>query len=366
MPETRHWNILIVGAGGNAAVHAAGLLRHPERVTFSAIVEPDEARRSAFAERFEIEHACESVADMLGDRDVQIDAAIVSTPTHVRMEVCHPLFEAGIPVLVEKPLSDNLADAIALTVEAAEHNCPLAANQNFRYHYPYRKAREILSQAELGRPLHLVQHAMRYRNVTGWRAERSRNVMSVMSVHWLDGFRYLLADEPESVYCRAVDSPAVNGKSDSAMSLTAVMRKGTLVCLSESFSSFNTADAGTGYCQLDCERGGISMKRDGSLSVVVSGREPEDIPNSAVDKTESDFLILDEFLRSIELCAESPISARENLKTVRFLEAAYRSAATGELIRVEDLPLAQVAHYNAKRPYFNGVGRRKSLICNED
>ena len=340
MTKTRHWRILIVGAGGNAAVHAEGLLRHPDRVTLSAIVEPDEGRRSAFAGRYDVTHAHESVPEVLGDHGLQIDAAIVSTPTHVRMEVCRPLFEAGIPVLVEKPLSDNLADAIALTVEAAKHNCPLAANQNFRYHYPYQKAREILSQGELGRPLHLVQHAMRYRKVTGWRAEQSRNVMSVMSVHWLDGFRYLLDDEPESVYCRAVDSPAVDRKSDSAVSLTAVMRKGTLVCLSESFSSFNTVDAETGYCQLDCERGGITMKRDGTLRVIVSGQDPEDIPNSAVDKAESDYRILDEFLRSIELGAESPTSARENLKTVRFLEAAYRSAATGEVIRIEDLPLA--------------------------
>ena len=125
MTKTRHWRILIVGAGGNAAVHAEGLLRHPDRVTLSAIVEPDEGRRSAFAGRYDVTHAHESVPEVLGDHGLQIDAAIVSTPTHVRMEVCRPLFEAGIPVLVEKPLSDNLADAIALTVEAAKHNCPL-------------------------------------------------------------------------------------------------------------------------------------------------------------------------------------------------------------------------------------------------
>ena len=341
MNETRQWNVAIVGAGNNARVHVEGLLRHPDRVKLSAIVEPDESKRSAFTDRYDVERSFATVQEMLNGGGPQIEVAIVSTPTNVRMDVCRPLFEAGIPVLVEKPMCDNLADALALTAVAAEHNCPLAVNQNFRYHYPYRKARELLQSGALGRPLHLVQYAMYYRNNTGWRAEQSRNLMTVMSVHWLDGFRHLLDDEPETVYCRAVNSPAVEGTSDSAVSLTAVMKQGTLACLNESFSSFHEGGSKNHYCQLDCERGGITMDVSGTLRVAIHGKEPRDIPNAAVDKPESDFLVLNDFLQAIELGAETPTSARDNLKTVRFLEAAYRSAATGDVVRIDDLPLLE-------------------------
>ena len=114
---------------------------------------------------------------------------LFSTPTNVRMDVCRPLFEARIPVLIEKPMCDGLVDALVLTAVATEFKCPFAVNQNFRYHYPYRETREVLQRGDLGRPLHLVQHAMYRRNNTAWRAKQSRNVMAVMSIHWLDGNR---------------------------------------------------------------------------------------------------------------------------------------------------------------------------------
>ena len=79
----------------------------------------------------------------------------------------------------------------------------------------------------------------------------------------------------------------------------------------------------------------------GRSSLAVQGQEPYDVPNAAVDKPESDFLILDDFLRSIELGTDAPTSARDNLKSVRFLEAAYLSAARGEVVRIDDLPLLE-------------------------
>ncbi len=342
MSEKKRWDIALVGAGNNAKVHAEGLLRHPDRATLVAVVEPDPKRRSAFAEQYNLDRSYGTVQEMVDDTPPETAAAIVSTPTNVRLEVCRLLFAARIPVLIEKPMCDNLADALVLTSLAAECRCPFSVNQNFRYCFPYRKAHELLKRGEIGRPLHLVQHAMSYRDNTGWRAGQSRNVMAVMSIHWLDGLRYLLDDEPQSVHCLAVDSPAVKGTNDSAISLIAVMRQGTLVSLSESFSSFTASGWGNTYCQLDCERGGMTLGMDGMLRVVRHGQEPQDIGNTAVDKPESDFLVLEEFLRAIELGTDAPTSAIDNLKSVRFLEAAYRSAGSGEVVSIDDLPLPGV------------------------
>ena len=346
----RKWHVAIIGAGNNAQVHAEGMRRHAGRIDIAALVEPDTKRRTAFAEKFGIERVFDSVQRMLEDSSTQVEAAVVSTPTNVRMEVCNPLFESGIPVLLEKPMCDNLEDAIALESAASRRRCPFSINQNFRFLYPYNRAREVLKSGELGRPLHIVQHELHYREVTGWRAALSRNVMSVMSIHWLDGYRYLLDDEPESVYCRAVSGPSADGNSDTAISLTSVMHGGTLVSLNESFSSYLANTEERHFCSIDCERGGIIIEKNGTLRITRHDMEPTEFENEVIDKPESDFLMLDEFFRCIERNEAAPSSAKDNLKSMRFLEAAYISAARGELVRIDDIPLTKGAAAVAVRP----------------
>jgi predicted dehydrogenase len=166
------------------------------------------------------------------------DAAIVCTPTHVRKDVVIPLIEAGIPVLCEKPFAETYAEAALLAQAAESTGTPLAVNQNFRRHFTFALGRAILKEGRLGRPLHLVQVAHVLRHDAGWWLERRRYVMSVMSVHWFDGCRYLLDDEPAWVCCRGVNSPATEGGEDTAVSVLLQFAKGTVVSLSESFSSF--------------------------------------------------------------------------------------------------------------------------------
>jgi predicted dehydrogenase len=83
-------NVVLVGAGNNAKVHAEGLRRHPDRVTLAAVLEPNPSRRSTFADRYGIERSYGTVQEMLEDSDSQSEVAIVSTPTNVRMDALHP------------------------------------------------------------------------------------------------------------------------------------------------------------------------------------------------------------------------------------------------------------------------------------
>lgn len=330
--------VAVVGCGRNAHYHGQAIERHGETLSLATVVDTDAEAREAFARTFGAKGCCASVEELL-QSEIRPDVAVVSTPTPVRMAVCRPLLEAGIPVLVEKPLSDNLAQAVELALLAAESGTPMAVNQNFRFFFPFDAARQVLSRGELGRPLHLVQHAMYLRDNDGWRGRSKRNVMSAMSIHWLDGYRYMLNDEPKWVRCHALDSPAVANRGDSAVTLTVGMQGGTLISLNESFSSFHPGGWDNTYCQLDCERGGLTLGIDGSLLVARQGQGVERLERVAVDKAESNYRMLHQLLQAADAGGQAPTAPQDNLKSVRFMEAAYVSAARQQTVFPDALPL---------------------------
>jgi predicted dehydrogenase len=204
-------------------------------------------------------------------------------------------------------------------------------NQNFRRFFSFAVAREALARGELGRPLHLTQTVLGLRHDTGWRLERERYVMAVISIHWFDGYRFLLGDEADSVYCRAVNSPATDGGADTAVSVVIQFRGGAVASLSESFSSY----AKQATCSLDCERGALVMNYEAVTEMRPGGEAIEH--GNPFDKAEATYWLLDDLMRAVEEGGEPETSAGDNVGSMRILEAAYRSAAEGRAVRLDEV-----------------------------
>lgn len=321
-----HRRIGLIGAGGISRLHLEGIGRHPDRAQAVAICDPNAEMLRQRATEHGIEQTYETLDAMIADAG--LDAAIVCTPTHIRSDVVLPLVEAGIPVLCEKPFAETYAEAAEMAAAAREHGVPVAVNQNFRHHFTFTLARELLDGGRLGRPVHLTQIAGHLRRDTGWRLGRRRYVMAVMSIHWLDGYRVLFGQEPETIYCRAVNSPATPGGDDTAVSVVLQFPDGAMASLCESFSSFTRISA----CGVDCERGGLRLGYK-ALEEIREGAEPVEHANP-FDKAEATWFLLGDLLRAADEGRAPETSATDNLNSMRILEAAYRSAAEGCAVSV--------------------------------
>lgn len=103
----------VVGAGEFGRRHMR-VIRQSERAELAGVVDIQEARAAAAA----AEHGCEAFRD-LAALNGRIDAAVVAAPTTAHAEVGCALMEAGIDVLVEKPIASDLVSARRLA-ETAE------------------------------------------------------------------------------------------------------------------------------------------------------------------------------------------------------------------------------------------------------
>ncbi len=73
----------------------------------------------------------------------RIDAVIVATPPTHHAQMARAAVEAGLPVLVEKPLTQDLAEAIALREFVADRNGFVMVDHTHLFHPAYRKLREL-------------------------------------------------------------------------------------------------------------------------------------------------------------------------------------------------------------------------------
>ena len=114
-------DVAVVGAGAFGRNHARvyhELEQQGEPVHLAAVVDADAARAEALAREFGA-RAFGSIEKLLAWNEVT--AASIAVPTRDHLEVARPLIEAGIDVLIEKPIASTLAEADELVALAERH-----------------------------------------------------------------------------------------------------------------------------------------------------------------------------------------------------------------------------------------------------
>ncbi|MEW6753770.1 MAG: Gfo/Idh/MocA family oxidoreductase [Candidatus Latescibacterota bacterium] len=108
-------------------------------------------RADKAAERFGVK-AYYSLAEMLADQD--LDVVDVATGGNENgswhFEPAMQAMEAGKHALVEKPLSNSVAEARALVAKAAERDVYLGCNLNHYFTPPAERARQYMAEGQVG------------------------------------------------------------------------------------------------------------------------------------------------------------------------------------------------------------------------
>jgi predicted dehydrogenase len=324
--------IAVVGCGNVSAMHFDGYNAHPERVRVVAACDPVPERRAWAEQEHGVPRTFASVEDLLGFDSW--DVAVVCTPSAVREPAVAALAGAGKHVMTEKPLADTYAEARRLVGLCADAGVLLAVNQNFRDHYAFGIAAQLIADGEIGAVRGISQLDLMFRQDQGWRIRQQRHALSVMGVHWLDGFRQLIAADATRVLARTFSSPAIDcaGETDAFVQIDFGSVPVTYV---QSFSSRVTvADT-----IVVGEQGTLRFGYDKLIRVNDAGAGRWDNPYSGPGKPESAFRSLNRLLDAIDAGQLPSNSGQDNLKTIALLEAAYASADSKRPVELsEGLP----------------------------
>lgn len=137
--------IAVIGAGVIGRTHIDTLARMPQ-MRLAALVEPGPAGQ-ALAETLGVP-CLPDVASLIAAGVAQ--AAIVATPNETHLPVTQALLEAGLPVLLEKPVADSTAAALALIRVADSTGLPLLIGHHRRHNPIIRAAHRAIHDGALG------------------------------------------------------------------------------------------------------------------------------------------------------------------------------------------------------------------------
>lgn len=136
--------VALVGAGSMGSLHARVISGHPG-TELAAVVDPDKESAAPVAERF----GSSWVPDL--DHVKDIDAVIVAAATQHHHSIGARILDRQLPLLMEKPLANTLADAEDLVARAAATDTPLMCGLLERYNPGIRTAMTLLET-----PLHIT------------------------------------------------------------------------------------------------------------------------------------------------------------------------------------------------------------------
>ena len=192
-----------VGAFGRNHARVYRQLQQAGSVRLVGVVDPDTARADAVAAEFECK-AFGSVEQMLTTHS-EVQAASVAVPTVLHVEVARTLMEAGVDVLIEKPVAATLAEADELLRVALDHKRVAQVGHLERFNPAVRATLPLIN-----RPMFFEVHRL---SVFSPRALDVDVVLDLM-IHDLDVVLTFVKSGVKEI--RAVGLPILSDKVDIA------------------------------------------------------------------------------------------------------------------------------------------------------
>ncbi len=241
MPKTpaSPLRVLLIGCGGIVTnAHLRAFKEFPGKLRLAVACDPSPQARESVAGSLPDRYAVETEADYetaLSKHGNRVDAALVTTPHHLHFPQARACVEAGLPVLVEKPVCLNLAETRQLMALARERRVLVVAGLNRRYERAALWARRWIREdpTNFGQ---LRSFDLRgWQNIEAWIADKpdrkadfwildkeraGGGVVVSLLVHYIDMVRHLTGLDFVDVSARGrSDPPFRNGAESSCCAL---------------------------------------------------------------------------------------------------------------------------------------------------
>ena len=180
----------IIGCGRNAEEMHIPAIGGIEGLQIKAAHDINKERLKDFAGRHDITNYFDNLNNFF-DFCSDVDFIIISSPGFTHFKLCEEALGRKFNVLVEKPVTLNLQDAITLRDMAKRYNRKLGVMQNYRFRDPIIKAKKSQNAGIIGQvtQFNSTFHGQSlFNEPTSWSWEERANktLLYEMMIHLLD------------------------------------------------------------------------------------------------------------------------------------------------------------------------------------
>ena len=350
------YNLGIIGFGGMAGNHYKQLSKGNTKVKIKGVWDINPARLDAAREKGLVAYSSE--AEILADPE--IDIILVSATNDVHKDIAIRALTAGKHIICEKPVTVTSDELLEIMDAAKKYNRIFTVDQNRRTNRDFVLMRSQVESGIIGKPYVIESRVEGSRGVpAGWRTQKEKGggMMLDWGVHLIDQIMYMVPEKVTNVFCKmySVHYPDV----DDNLRLTMTFESGLTAHIEVSTNNFISHPRwyvlGTdGTLQIDdwsCSGKVVRClerqdKWADEIKTIKAGptktrapRTPDTVetielsePTDVVDNLD---VVYDQLVDAIEGKAELTIKPEQALRVMKVMEAAFKSAQTGDAVHIE-------------------------------
>lgn len=348
-------NVAVIGGGSISEMHLKAYANHSD-CHLMAVCDVNEARAREKAEQYGAESVYTDYRELLERSD--LDAVSICTWNNTHAEISIAALKAGKHVLVEKPLSKTVEEALAVEQAVKESGKLLQIGYVRRCGSNAQILKQFIDNRDLGEIYYAKASCLRrLGNPGGWFADPERSgggPLIDLGVHVIDICWYLMG-KPRAVsvsghayhrlgnranvknlsYYKAADyDPSQNGVEDMANALIR-FENGASLYVDVSFTLHAKKDVLS--VQLYGEQGGAELEPE--LHITTEKHDTILNMTPQVDHLSFDFHQafaneIDHFVQSIQFGWEPISPIQDGVEMMKILCGIYESARLGKEVRL--------------------------------
>lgn len=350
-----HVQVALIGYGVAGEVFHAPLIEATPGLELAGIATADPARAGRARSRFPQATIHPDLAAIVQAAE-RFDVAVVATPNALHVEAARRLIEAGLHVVVDKPVAPTQREVVELEVAARERGVTIVPFHNRRWDGDFQTVRRLLAAGVLGK---LFRFESRFEVLSPadpqdrlWRFDaepgRAGGILYDLGTHLVDQAIELFGT-PRSVYCeqrrryRSTDDDTfVSLGYESGLDVHLWM---SIVAV-RSGPRFRVLGAEAAFVKHGLDPQEAAAKAGGRPGDATWGQEPADMYGTlfgaagAVERVPTVPGDATPFYRALRdhLRGESPapVEISSAATVAGILEAAAHSAQTGSVVDVTD------------------------------
>lgn len=237
---------------------------------------------------------------------------------------------AGLPVLCEKPIAPTVSQALSLVAAAEVSGQLLMVSQSRRYFTSLARYRQQLGS--LGGVGLLSTEFYKAPHFGGFREQMAHVLLLDMSIHAFDAARYLLDDDPVSVYCEEFNPGWSWYAGDAAAIATFEFASGARYVYTGSWCAPGLETSWNGAWRASGALGAATW--DGQNEPVMERSDPIQLPEIA-DAPEEIAGSLAEFVNAVRTGTVPSGEVHGNVLSLAMVEAAVLSAETRQRVSID-------------------------------
>ena len=199
----------LIGCGRIAANHIKAVMNNQLELVAACDIVPENIEALLAKYGLEKDTSIARYTDykvMLAEH-AELELIAIATESGLHAQIALECIDAGIHVIIEKPMAMSMADADEIVRRSRERGVAVCACHQNRFNVAVQKTRQALEAGRFGRLSHGSVHVRWNRNrayyeQAPWRGTWAQDGGCLMNqcIHGIDLLRWMMGDEVEEVY----------------------------------------------------------------------------------------------------------------------------------------------------------------------